>query len=81
MKVLGGKSRQWRFVAVWGALAYVPRFGDDIFDGMKCNIVRIDEDTYELTIPPEVDLLEAEKVKADPEIGRYPRPLPVAMYK
>jgi hypothetical protein len=42
---------------------YVPRFGDDIFDGVKCTIVRVNDDTYDLTIPPEVDLLEAEKAK------------------
>jgi hypothetical protein len=40
---------------------HVPRFGDDIFDGVKCAIVRVDDDTYDLTVPPEVKLLEAEE--------------------
>jgi hypothetical protein len=29
---------------------YVPKFGDEIFDGMKCPIVRIDDDTYEIAL-------------------------------
>jgi hypothetical protein len=40
---------------------YVPRFGDDIFDGVKCTIVRVNDDTYDLIIPPEINLLEAEQ--------------------
>lgn len=38
---------------------YVPRFGDEIFDGIRCPIVRVDDDTYELTVG--VELLAAEE--------------------
>lgn len=30
---------------------YVPRFGDDIFDQMECNIERVDNDTYDIVLP------------------------------
>ena len=30
---------------------HVPSFGDEIFEGVKCPIVRVDEDTYDLKIP------------------------------
>lgn len=36
---------------------YVPRFGDEIFDGMKCPFIRVDDDTYEIKV--DVDLLTA----------------------
>lgn len=37
---------------------FVPRFGDEIFDGMKCPVARIDDDTYEIKV--DLDLLAAE---------------------
>ena len=36
---------------------YVPRFGDECFDGMKCPFIRVEEDLYEIKV--EVDLLAA----------------------
>lgn len=29
---------------------HVPKLGEEIFDGVRCPIVRIDDDTYELTL-------------------------------
>ena len=36
---------------------FVPKFGDEIFDGMKCPVSRIDDDTYEIKV--DADLLVA----------------------
>lgn len=32
---------------------YVPTLGDEIFDKVECAIVRVDTDTYDLTVPSE----------------------------
>jgi len=30
---------------------YVPRFGDEIFDGVRCEVVRVTDDSYDLLVP------------------------------
>jgi hypothetical protein len=37
---------------------HVPRFGDEIFDGVRCSIVRRDDDTYEITLPDDFSLAD-----------------------
>jgi hypothetical protein len=47
---------------------FVPKFGEEVFDGMKCPFVRVDDDTYEIKV--DVDLLVSE---ADPKVTRIAR--------
>lgn len=44
---------------------FVPKFGDEVFDGMKCPFTRVDDDTYEIKV--DVDLLIGE---VDPKVTR-----------
>ena len=40
---------------------FVPKFGDECFDGVKCPFVRVDDDTYEIKIDVEGLLVEADR--------------------
>jgi hypothetical protein len=42
---------------------FVPRLGDDAFDGMKCPFVRIEQDVYELKIEDEILFAATEEAR------------------
>ena len=39
---------------------YIPKFGDEIFDGVKCAVTRVDDDTYDLILPDDFTFAAAE---------------------
>jgi hypothetical protein len=41
---------------------YVPRFGDEIFDGLRCPVTKMDDDNYVLILPEEINLVDAAPV-------------------
>jgi hypothetical protein len=48
---------------------HVPKLGDEIFDGIKCPIVRIDDDTYEIAVPDGLLEIEASNVSTLKKTG------------